>query len=343
MESAAPVKRIEYYDFLRGIAIVMVVAIHTMGVIYEYSAISFTAVLIRQILSCAVPVFCVSSAFFLIQKDIQGKRYKEYLLKQCIRVYVPLLVFSVPYLLHDLLDKKDKIISMLKFIGGGYSIYYFAALIIQFYILLPLFQKYKILRNLWVMGSISFLWVFVYVYIVQPVHPLPLVLYGGPICCFIVYFALGSALQQDKLREHIPIPLCIITTCLMLVISCAEAYFLMERNGSLTGMGLKPSAVLFSVCMCLILYSDTCAANYSENTVSKQLCNLGRYSYGIYLLHMYCLSVLHKLIVKTGCEITVCRLFWWAAYTFVVLLLSYILLRFAKRIHPKVSRLCLGV
>ena len=119
MVSAAPVKRIEYYDFLRGIAIVMVVAIHTMGVIYEYSAISFTAVLIRQILSCAVPVFCVSSAFFLIQKDIQGKRYKEYLLKQCIRVYVPLLVFSVPYLLHDLLDKKDKIISMLKFIGGG--------------------------------------------------------------------------------------------------------------------------------------------------------------------------------------------------------------------------------
>lgn len=119
MEIAAPVKRIEYYDFLRGIAIVMVVAIHTMGVIYEYSTISFTAVLIRQILNCAVPVFCVSSAFFLIKKDIQGKRYKEYLLKQCIRVYVPLLVFSVPYLLHDLLDKKDKIISMLKFIGGG--------------------------------------------------------------------------------------------------------------------------------------------------------------------------------------------------------------------------------
>ena len=99
MEIAAPVKRIAYYDFLRGIAIVMVVAIHTMGFIYEYSAISFTAVLIRQILNCAVPVFCVSSAFFLIQKDIQGKRYREYLLKQCIRVYVPLLVFSVPYLL----------------------------------------------------------------------------------------------------------------------------------------------------------------------------------------------------------------------------------------------------
>lgn len=77
MKSAYSVKRVEYFDFLRGFAIVMVVAIHTFGEVYTYSNISFLAVLLRQILNCAVPIFCVSSAFFLIKKEVQGGGLKR--------------------------------------------------------------------------------------------------------------------------------------------------------------------------------------------------------------------------------------------------------------------------
>ena len=73
MQTFQKTSRTEYFDFLRGIATIMVVAIHTFGQAYNYNNISFPAVFLRQIFNCAVPLFCVSSAFFLvIKKDIRG-------------------------------------------------------------------------------------------------------------------------------------------------------------------------------------------------------------------------------------------------------------------------------
>ena len=72
MQTFQKTSRTEYFDFLRGIATIMVVAIHTFGQAYNYNNISFPAVFLRQIFNCAVPLFCVSSAFFLvIKKDIR--------------------------------------------------------------------------------------------------------------------------------------------------------------------------------------------------------------------------------------------------------------------------------
>ena len=50
-------KRIEYYDFLRGIAIIMVVGIHTFIAYPIETPIWITVAFIRQILNCAVPIF----------------------------------------------------------------------------------------------------------------------------------------------------------------------------------------------------------------------------------------------------------------------------------------------
>ena len=61
--------RLEYYDFLRGVAVIMVVAIHTFGVVYIDETLTLAGRCGRDLLNCAVPLFCVSSAFFLINKN----------------------------------------------------------------------------------------------------------------------------------------------------------------------------------------------------------------------------------------------------------------------------------
>ena len=90
MQTFQKTSRTEYFDFLRGIAIIMVVSIHTFGQAYNYNNISFPAVFLRQIFNCAVPLFCVSSAFFLIKKEWTV----ENLRKRILRVYIPLIIFS---------------------------------------------------------------------------------------------------------------------------------------------------------------------------------------------------------------------------------------------------------
>lgn len=88
---------ISYFDFLRGIAIMMVIGIHT------YSGGSFddvagaVNVIFRQLLNCAVPLFLAMSGFFIARKDLSSKdSYFAFLKKQIPKVYIPCLVWSLP-------------------------------------------------------------------------------------------------------------------------------------------------------------------------------------------------------------------------------------------------------
>ena len=284
--------RLEYYDFLRGVAVIMVVAIHTFGVVYIDETLTLAGIFVRELLNCAVPLFCVSSAFFLINKNTGN--YKMYLVPHILRVWIPLLVYSFPWFAYDVWKNGAGLTGVLKLIGGGYSVYYFAAVILQFYVLLPLFQKYKIFRNVPVMCLISLLWVAGYIYIVYPEYSqLPLLAYGGVILCWLVYFALGAAFMKDGIKSRVSVRLCLAGSIAALALSFAECIFLREKPGALPfdGIGLKPSAVLFAVCVCALLYSDRCAQLYRRDAVRRFIACLGRFSYGMYLAHMYAVVV----------------------------------------------------
>lgn len=71
-------ERVEYYDVLRGISIIAVISIHATGVLdnlYNISKISFhIAVIWRQIVGFAVPLFLAISGYFLSNKPILSKK-----------------------------------------------------------------------------------------------------------------------------------------------------------------------------------------------------------------------------------------------------------------------------
>ena len=64
-------KHIGYFDFIRGLAIMMVVGIHTFPKCTWDDSSDWGLIVVRQILNCAVPIFLALSAFFLTKKNFR--------------------------------------------------------------------------------------------------------------------------------------------------------------------------------------------------------------------------------------------------------------------------------
>lgn len=135
-------KRNEYFDFLRGLAILMVVAIHTYN-------LNTDGIVIRQLLNTAVPIFIAISGYFLSQKAMgsQGE-YIRFLKKQLPKVYYPVLLWSLPLLVISIIQGKLILANVILFLVCGMSIYYFVAFIMQCYVVLPL-VKNMVYRTKW--------------------------------------------------------------------------------------------------------------------------------------------------------------------------------------------------
>lgn len=136
--------RVPWFDFLRGVAILMVVAIHTFPTALPPQGMAGDGLIVlRQLLNCAVPLFLAISGYFLIQKSRQ-RSYAQFWRRQIPKVYVPALLWSLPFLALYLFWKGgDWWKGLLLFFVCGFSIYYFIALIIQYYLLLPVLSKVK--------------------------------------------------------------------------------------------------------------------------------------------------------------------------------------------------------
>lgn len=133
-----------YFDFLRGIAIMMVVAIHTFNAAEtDMSHLMVDSIaLMRQLINCAVPIFLAISGYFLCSKNLDTKNERKvFWRKQIPRVYVPTMIVSLPYLYFSLMSGINPLKAIICMVVCGYSVYYFIALILQYYALLPILQK----------------------------------------------------------------------------------------------------------------------------------------------------------------------------------------------------------
>ena len=66
-------ERITYFDMLRGLAIIGVVAIHSTGTGLTFPADSFNfyfTILWRQLINFSVPLFLTISGYFMVRKKI---------------------------------------------------------------------------------------------------------------------------------------------------------------------------------------------------------------------------------------------------------------------------------
>ena len=115
----------------------MVIGIHT----YVDGLMHFNLFL-RQFLNCAVPIFLAISGYFIGRKSFEEKgSYSRFLRKQIPRVYYPMLIWSIPWVLLSVKAGHNPLLTMLKAFAGEMSIFYFIMLIMQYYILTPAIQR----------------------------------------------------------------------------------------------------------------------------------------------------------------------------------------------------------
>lgn len=317
---------IGYFYFWRGIAIVMVVAIHTSGG-FDFNSIHGNArIILRLLMNSAVPIFLAISGFFLAKKSLVSFDYcLGFWKKQIPKVYIPMLVWSVPLFLMSLFSSETNFIkSFVKLLLGGYSVYYFIALIIQCYLLLPLIKLYKRF-SLYISLFLTVLswWIVIY-----KLSSLPLILYAGPFVCWIFYFVLGVYLSEKKNNYSIFIPVLLIFIGLVLQYLESSTLFSSERMS----LGQKCSAVVANAGVILLMFSSRIKSYYRANWFERIFEKIGYNSFGIYLIHCYIILLLF----------TISDIEFWSIRCFAVSCVSFLFVVIMRRILPKniASKFC---
>lgn len=322
--------RIHYFDFLRGLAILMVVAIHTNPTFGFDSFHDVTKVAVRQLLNSAVPLFFAISGYFLASKCLNNlKDIRMFWKHQIPKVYIPVLVWSFPLLIRSLFSGSAR--GFITYAVCGYSVYYFIAVIIQCYILLPLLAKAN-RRVVITCFCISMISVSFFTYIMQVKGVvLPLIAYAGHVDLWLIFFVLGIALRRfpKNYTWHWPLFFAGVTWTMQLV----ESYWLFGYHGG--GVGIKPSSFLFSIAVILLAFTPSFIKGYTEKTwVARLIRLIGSLSFGIYLIHCFFI----KLLPLTGLNNISWILKW-----FVVVTLSTTVTILARKYLPASLNLRLGL
>lgn len=293
--------RNRYFDFIRGVAIMMVVAIHTFKVNdVNYETFSgYIILLIRQILNCAVPLFLALSGYFITSKLAKlptKENRNQYLLKQIKKVYIPTLIFSIPYflqtVLYDNITYKIVIYNIIVLLICGYGVYYYIALIIQCYIMAPALYKYNPTKLLIISSIISICSILCVTFLNASHVNLPLIIYAGPIILWIVFFTSGMYIQKCKRNYPLWAPLFILSCGLIL--SMVESYYWADKGTPI--YGIKLSSFIFSVGVIFFVFSPRTEFIFKSNYFTKAIVDIGEVSFGIYLIHLMLINIMHIYI-----------------------------------------------
>lgn len=294
-------ERIEYFDILRGIAVLCVIAIHCYGckAIGSNTLTYHLAIIWRQFIGFPVPLFITLSGFFLARKDVSNcPKYLSFLGKQVPRVYIPMLIWASPHLLLAVYKGKSVGMSLFLYVVGGYSVYYFIVLIIQYYLLLPIIQKYSSrIQTLIVAATISAVCMLILFYLTDMRHlSIRLIAYAGFFPVWIVFFVLGVFLGKKR-RLSFSVPILVTATIIGLLLSIGETYLRIYLIRSPNPLGIKLSTFVYSFAIILLLFALRRETG-RRGVVWRFMVYMGRISFGVFLTHMFFIQLVTRVISR---------------------------------------------
>lgn len=283
-----------YYDFLRGVAILMVVGIHTYSI--DYSSDGMFQNIIKLLLinwfNCAVPLFLAVSGYFIARKKLDTlDDCKAFWKKQISKVYIPCIIFSLPWFVISCLHVNTwggVICRMVNLFFCGFSVYYFIALIIQCYLLAPILVRYNNVKTLVVVIFISLISTIVLEYyrFVQGVE-LPLFIRGSfPV--LLVFFYIGIFLSKHSRDYSLWLPTG------MMIVGLATGFshmYYLKSHYDIVATGQKFSLYLFDIGFILLCMSKKCELSYKNSSFNRIILFIGEISFGIYFTHVYLIAL----------------------------------------------------
>jgi peptidoglycan/LPS O-acetylase OafA/YrhL len=131
-------KRYDFFDFLRGLAILAVIIIHIGdNFLVEQTGNLLFIKIINNITRFAVPFFLISSGVLLYR----GLSLKSFYFKKFIRIFLPFFLVTTAVGIYYQVGFKDL---LLGYISGAASLpYYFMSILLQFYLIYPFLERYS--------------------------------------------------------------------------------------------------------------------------------------------------------------------------------------------------------
>lgn len=335
--------RIDYFDALRGLAILGVVATHvgSLANVFEKDSFDFFFTIFwRNFWNFCVPLFISISGYFLAKKQIvEACDYNEFIKKQIPRVYWPMLFWSFIWFFLAIANNANLFSEVLKLITFQSSTpYYFIALIIQYYLLLPVLKRFVNIRGLIASAAIS-LSATLIIFLVRYYSSLdlPLIIYGGNFLTWIMFFLLGLLIGSG-VKLKISNSALLLYTVLFYLLSCTETYLLIDLFN-------KPKDAVTAIKFFSFIYSFvliTYLFNNQDVIRSRILNALGRYSFGIYLMHMFVLHIEFRVLNKVLPGLQTNSFLYQITLTCLVVFTNSIAIAYLNKIVPNRLSLYIG-
>ena len=328
------------FDVFRGLAIIAVVAIH--AIYYGGSPNSSGFVYYRQFLNFCVPAFFFVSGYWASRKQIESLvEYKAFLWRRLSRVLFPYLFWSFVIIGYTIVKKRhfdgNKTLCLL-LTGGACMGYYFIIAIIQLYILTPVLQYIN--RKLGVHGvaiilllNLACLLALYLSRLFNIIHHLPAAMF---FYSWIIYYEFGLFAGEHEMavptrKTRLFRPFVLYALLVSLLISMMETTSILSKfeNPYFAAFPTTYSALLYSICVIIgfIFYRE-----YFER-FPRLFCKIGRYSFGIYLIHIFILSGIVWTLNSLGllCSFQPLRQL---VLVLATLLVSFVLIALARKVLP---------
>ena len=327
-----------YFDFLKGIAILMVVGIHTYPGGHSLgNGLSDTIQLVLiNFFNCAVPLFLAISGYFIGKRKLySASECKSFWKKQIPTVYIPALLFSLPWFVTYCItvdyNLGGVIINTAKLFLCGHSVYYFVALIIECYLLAPLLVRHNNIKTLILVITISVITTIGIEYLrFHHGIELPLIIRGSfPV--LLIFFYLGIFLSKHNRNYSLALPIILMTIGLCLGLIHMEY---IRDTYQISGQGQKLTLYLFDVGVILLCMSKQCELAYRNNPINRIILYIGEISFGIYFTHIYMINIAARFIPTIQES--------WITLWLFSITLTIVFIAILKKTSPEYSRKYLG-
>lgn len=342
--------RDQYFQFIRGLAIIAVVLIHATGTAYGFldngywSWNYYVSLMFRQVLNFAVATFVFVSGYFAVKATSSTEN--DLIYKKLKRILLPYLFWSLVAFVVFQTFARSSVRGLLYqfFTGQAVSIYYYIILLAQLIVLTRLLQRLQKSRMasciIWMLSPLSLC--FLYYFQLVRGTTIEFSLYALPFPIWIGFYYYGMYLGKNGLPDFIKIHKNIFALgyVLFLLSSMFEATWIFGVFGNLT---LAISQIKFSSFLASFFFINFLLSVRDVQPIPWMIGRIGDYSFGIYLIHMFILPKIQELLTFFPVLFNIQPIFWLISAALTIAICVVIILASRKVIGTTNSQKYLGL